>query len=43
MQPELRFVLKDISKPNTEKIQKQEGVCGVIEKNGQYQVIIGQM
>ena len=37
----LRFVLKDISKPNTEKIQKQEGVCGVIEKNGQYQVIIG--
>ena len=37
----LRFNLNDVSKTNTEAIKKLEGVQGVVNKNGQFQIIIG--
>lgn len=37
----LRFNLKDSAKANTEVIKKTKGVMGVVDKGGQYQVIIG--
>ncbi|MCM8711543.1 PTS transporter subunit EIIC [Clostridium sp. SYSU_GA19001] len=37
----LRFKLKDFSIPKKEEVQKIEGVISVIEKGGQYQVVIG--
>ncbi len=37
----LRFQLKDMNKPNTEKVKKLNGVIDVIVQNGQYQVCIG--
>lgn len=37
----LRFNLKDSSKANVEKIKKINGVMGVVNKGGQFQVIIG--
>ena len=38
----LRFQLKDSSIPNTEEIEKIQGVLGVVTSGGQYQIIIGQ-
>ena len=37
----LRFNLKDLSKANTEVLKKTNGVMGVVDKGGQYQIIIG--
>lgn len=37
----LRFVLKDDTIPNTENVKAIKGVQGVMNKGGQYQVIIG--
>lgn len=37
----LRFNLKDDSKAQTETLKKVDGVMGVVNKGGQYQVIIG--
>lgn len=37
----LRFVLKDMNKANTQEIEKLDGVLGVQNKGGQYQVIVG--
>lgn len=37
----LRFNLKDKSKANTSEIKNINGVMGVVDKGGQYQVIIG--
>lgn len=37
----LRFMLKDESKAQTDKINKTEGVISVIKSAGQYQVVIG--
>ncbi|MGG7212522.1 beta-glucoside-specific PTS transporter subunit IIABC [Clostridium nigeriense] len=37
----LRFNLKDNTKANTEAIKALNGVMGVVDKGGQYQVIIG--
>ena len=37
----LRFVLNDNSKANTDALKKTNGVVGVAEAGGQYQVIIG--
>lgn len=37
----LRFNLNDVSKANTDAIKKLEGVQGVVNKNGQFQIIIG--
>ena len=37
----LRFNLKDVLKTNTEAMKKTKGVMGVVDKGGQYQVIIG--
>lgn len=37
----LRFNLKDKSKANTEALKNTQGVMGVVDKGGQYQVIIG--
>ena len=37
----LRFVLKDESVVDDEKVKKIKGVLGVMKKGGQYQVIIG--
>jgi len=37
----LRFDLKDTNIPKSEKIKKIEGVAGVVNSGGQYQVIIG--
>jgi beta-glucoside PTS system EIICBA component len=37
----LRFNLKDKSKANTEELKTTQGVMGVVDKGGQYQVIIG--
>lgn len=37
----LRFVLKDESKADTDTIKKTEGVLGVAQAGGQYQIIIG--
>ncbi len=37
----LRFVLKDRSKANKEKVEKLEGVITVIESGGMFQIVIG--
>lgn len=37
----LRFNLKDTKKANTEALKNLNGVMGVVDKGGQYQVIIG--
>lgn len=37
----LRFVLKDDSIPNSEEVKLIKDVKGVMNKGGQYQVIIG--
>ncbi|WP_195262977.1 beta-glucoside-specific PTS transporter subunit IIABC [Clostridium sp. 1001275B_160808_H3] len=37
----LRFNLKDTSKANTDALKNTQGVMGVVDKGGQYQVIIG--
>lgn len=37
----LRFVLQDDTIPNTDEVKKIKGVKGVMNKGGQYQVIIG--
>lgn len=37
----LRFNLKDDSKANTEVLKNTKGVMGVVNKGGQYQIIIG--
>ena len=37
----LRFELKDDTKANTEVLQATSGVVGVVNSNGQYQVVIG--
>lgn len=37
----LRFKLKDATIPNKEEVEKIEGVISVVEKGGQYQVVIG--
>lgn len=38
----LRFTLKDNGIPNKDEISKLDGVIGVVESGGQYQIIIGQ-
>lgn len=37
----LRFNLNNVSKANTDAIKKLDGVQGVVNKNGQFQIIIG--
>lgn len=37
----LRFNLNDVRKANTDAIKKLDGVQGVVNKNGQFQIIIG--
>ena len=37
----LRFKLKDESRANKEALEKNDGVASVIQKGGQYQVVIG--
>lgn len=37
----LRFKLKDTKIPNKQEVEKIEGVISVVEKGGQYQVVIG--
>ncbi|APC41372.1 PTS transporter subunit EIIB [Clostridium estertheticum] len=37
----LRFNLKDDKKADTEFLQNLKGVVGVVNKGGQYQVVIG--
>lgn len=37
----LRFKLKNTEIPNKEEVEKIEGVVSVVEKGGQYQVVIG--
>ena len=37
----LRFNLNDVNKANTAAIKRLEGVQGVVNKNGQFQIIIG--
>lgn len=37
----LRFNLKDSKKADTSALKETEGVLGVVEKSGQYQVVIG--
>lgn len=37
----LRFNLKDDTKANTEKLKNTKGIMGVVNKGGQYQIIIG--
>lgn len=37
----LRFNLNDVSKADTEAIKKLSGVQGVVNKNGQFQIIVG--
>lgn len=37
----LRFVLRDVSVAETEKLKKTEGVLNVLQSGGQYQVIVG--
>ena len=37
----LRLNLKDVSKANDDKVKKVEGVVNVINKAGQYQILIG--
>jgi len=38
----LRFILKDESKANDEKVKNLDGVKGLVKRGGQYQVVIGQ-
>ena len=38
----LRFVLKDESRAETERIKAVKGVLGVVSAGGQYMVILGQ-
>ena len=37
----LRFTLKNVSKVDVESLEKVKGVQGVVNKNGQFQVVIG--
>lgn len=37
----LRFTLKNVSKVNVESLEKVKGVQAVVNKNGQFQVVIG--
>ena len=37
----LRFVLRDESVANTEKLKNTSGILGVVQSGGQYQIIIG--
>lgn len=37
----LRFLLKDTSIPDPEKVKAVDGVVGIVQGNGRYQVIIG--
>jgi PTS system beta-glucosides-specific IIC component len=37
----LRFVLKDVSKADTDYLKQRDGVVTVVEAGGQYQVVIG--
>ena len=37
----LRFVLNDVNKAQVDEIKKLKGVQGVVNKNGQFQIIIG--
>ena len=37
----LRFSLKDVKLADTEKLQAIKGVQGVVNKNGQFQVVVG--
>ena len=37
----LRFNLKDDSKANTEVLKNTQGIMGVVNKGGQYQIVIG--
>ncbi len=37
----LRFHLKDVQKANTEALENMQGVLGVVQSAGQYQIIIG--
>lgn len=37
----LRFVLKDESKANTDVLQSTEGIVGIVQAIGQYQIAIG--
>ena len=37
----LRFVLKDEGKANTEALKAKEGILNIIQKGGQYQIVIG--
>lgn len=37
----LRFYIKDDTQPKTEKIKELDGVMGVVEAGGQYQVVVG--
>lgn len=37
----LRFKLQDVSKANTEVLQKTKGVLQIIQSGGQYQVVVG--
>ena len=38
----LRFYLNDRTKADQEALEELSGVMGVVEANGQYQVIVGQ-
>lgn len=37
----LRFVLKDENRADDDQVKKIDGVIGLMKKNGQYQIIIG--
>ena len=37
----LRFILKDESVVNDQKVESLDGVMGIMKKSGQYQIIIG--
>ena len=39
----MRFKLKDESRANTAKIEALKGVIQVIQANGQYQVVVGNI
>src|SRR5699024_11680662 len=38
----LRFYLKDNTIPDKDKIENLNGVMGVVESGGQYQIIVGE-